>query len=67
MLILRNVKLQVQQNYLPQPLPHAKALRHKSFTSSENKEAKKLSGSRTTLRKNSKTLEGCENNFAWHV
>jgi len=66
MLILRNVKIQVQQNYLPQPLPHAKALRHKSFTSSENKEAKKLSESRTTLRNNTKTLERCENNFAWH-
>jgi len=49
-----------------QPLPHAKALRHKSFTSSENKEAKKLSETRTTLRNNSKTLECCENNFAWH-
>jgi len=68
MLILRNVKIQVglQQNYLPQPLPHAKALRHKCFTSSENKEAKKLSESRTTLRNNSKTLECCENNFVWH-
>jgi len=53
-------------NHLPKPLPHAKALRHKSFTSSENKEAKKLSESRTTLRNNSKTLEHCENNFAWH-
>jgi len=66
MLILRNVKIQAQQNYLSQPLPHAKALRHKSFTSSENKEAKKLSESRTTSRNNSKTLERCENNFAWH-
>ena len=52
--------------YLPQPLPHAKALRHKSLTSSESKEAKKLSESRITLRNNSKTLERCENNFAWH-
>jgi len=43
MVILRNVKIQVQQNYLPQPLPHVKALHHKSFTSSESKEAKKLS------------------------
>jgi len=41
-LILRNVKIQAQQNYLPKPLPHAKALRHKSFTPSENKEAKKV-------------------------
>ena len=57
MLILRNVKIQAQQNYLPQPLPHAKALRHKSFTSCESKEAKKLSESRTMLRNNSKTLE----------
>ena len=63
MLIMRNVKIQAQQNYLPQPLPHAKALRHKSFTSSENKEAKNLSETRTTLRNNSKTLECCENNF----
>jgi len=47
---LRNVKVQAQQNYLPKPLPPAKALRRKSFTSSENKEAKKLSESRTTLR-----------------
>jgi len=39
---LRNVKIQAQQNYLPKPLPRAKALRHKSFTSSENKEAKKV-------------------------
>jgi len=31
-------------------LATAKALRHKSFTSSESKEAKKLSESRTTLR-----------------
>jgi len=38
--MLRNVKIQAQQNYLPKPLPRAKALRHKSFTSSENKEAK---------------------------
>jgi len=38
--------------------------RHKSFTSSENKEAKKLSDFRTTLRNNSKTLERCENNLA---
>jgi len=60
MLILRNVKIQAQQNYLPQPLPHAKALRHKSLTSSESKEAKKLSESRITLRKNSKTFERCE-------
>jgi len=66
MLILRNVKIQAQQNYLPELLPHAKALRHKSFTSSKIKEAKKLSDSRTTLRNNSKTLECCENNFAWH-
>jgi len=44
-------------------LPHPKALRHKSFTSSESKEAKKISESRTTLRNNSKTLERCENNF----
>jgi len=44
--ILRNVKIQAQQNYLPKPLPHAKALRHTSFTSSESKEAKKLSESR---------------------
>jgi len=66
MLILRNVKIPAQQNYLPYPLPHAKALRHKSFTSSESKEAKKLSESRTMLRNNSKTLERCENNFAWH-
>jgi len=66
MLILSKVKIQAQQNYLPQPLPHAKALRHKSFTSSENKEAKKSSETRTTLRNNSKTLECCENNFAWH-
>jgi len=66
MLILRNVKIQAQQNYLPKPLPHAEALRHKSFTSSENKEVKKLSESRTTLRNNSKTLERCEKNFVWH-
>jgi len=68
MLILRNVKIQVslQQNYLPQPFPHAKALRHKSFTSGENKEAKKLSESRTKSRNNNKTLERCENNFVWH-
>ena len=59
-------KIQAQQKYLPQPLPHAKALRHKSSTSSENKEAKQMSESRTTLRNNSKTLERCENNFAWH-
>jgi len=39
MLILRNVKIQAQQNYPPKPLPQAKALRHKSFTSSQNKEA----------------------------
>ena len=39
----------LQKNYLPQPLRHAKALRHKSFTSSENNEAKKLSESRTTF------------------
>jgi len=39
-LMLRNVKIQAQQNYLPKPLPRAKALRHKSFTLSENKEAK---------------------------
>jgi len=45
--------MQAQQNYLPKPLPHAEALRHKSVTSSENKEAKKLSESRTTLRNNS--------------
>jgi len=64
--MLRNVKIQARQNYLPKPLPHAKTLRHKSFTSSENKEAKKLSGSRTTLRNYSKALERCENNFAWH-
>jgi len=68
MLILRNVKIQVslQQNYLPQPFPHAKALRRKSFTSGENKEAKKLSESRTKSRNNNKTLERCENNFVWH-
>jgi len=64
MLILRNVKIQAQQNYLPQPLPHAKALRHKSFTSSESKKTKKLSEPHTTLHNNSKTLERCENNFA---
>jgi len=51
---------------LPAPtLANAKALRHKSFTQSENKEAKKLSESRTTLSNNNKTLERCENNFAW--
>ena len=66
MLILRNVKIQAQQNYLPHPLPHAKALRHTSFTSSESKEAEKLSEFRTTLRNKSKTLARCENNFAWH-
>ena len=66
MLILRNVKIQAQQNCLPKHLPHAKALHHKSFTSSENKEAKKLSESRTTLRNSSKTLQCCENNFPWH-
>jgi len=65
MLILRNVKIQAQQNYLPQSLPHAKALRNKSFTSSESKEAKKLSESRTTLRNNSKTIERCENSFSY--
>jgi len=64
MLILRNVKIQAQQDYLPQPLPHAKALRHKSFTSSESKETKKLLEPHTTLHNNSKTLERCENNFA---
>jgi len=58
--------MQAQQNYLPQRLSHAKALRHKSVTSSESKEAKKLSESRITLRNSSKTLERCENNFAWH-
>jgi len=63
---IEECKIQVQQNYLSQPLPHVKALRHKSFTLGENKEAKKLSESRTTLRSNSKTLERCENNFAWH-
>jgi len=47
-------------------LPNAKALRSKGFTSSETKEAKKLSESRTMLRNNSKTLERFENNFAWH-
>ena len=41
-LILRNVKKQAQQNYLPKPLPRTKALRHKSFTWSENKQAKKV-------------------------
>jgi len=46
-----------------QPLPHAKALRHKSVTSSESKEANKLSETRTPLRSNSQTLERCENNF----
>jgi len=63
---IEECKIQAQQNYLLQPLPHAKSLRHKSFTSSESKEAKKLSESRTMLRYNSKTLERCENNFAWH-
>ena len=66
MLIVRNVIIQAQQNYLPKSLPQSKALRHKSFTSSENKEEKKLTESRTTLRNNSKTLECCEYNFAWH-
>jgi len=42
---LKNVKIQAQQNSLPKPLPHAKALRHKSFTPSENKEAKKVAPS----------------------
>jgi len=41
-LILRNVKIEAQQNHLPKPLPSAKALRHKSFTSSENEEANKV-------------------------
>jgi len=50
MLILRNVKIQAQQNYLPD------ALHHKSFTSRENKEAKKLSKSRATLRNSGKNL-----------
>ena len=66
MLILRNVKIQAQQNYLPNPCHNAKALRHKSFTSCRSKEAKKLSESRTTSRNNSKTLERCEDNFAWN-
>jgi len=39
---LRNVKIQAQQNYLPKRLPRAKALRPKSFTSSESKEAKEV-------------------------
>ena len=34
--ILKNVKIQEQQKYLPRPLLRAKVLRHKSFTSSEN-------------------------------
>jgi len=34
-----------------------------SFASSENKEAQKLSGSRTKSRNYSKALERCENNF----
>jgi len=62
-LILSNVKIQAQQNYLPQPLSHAKALRHKSFTSSESKVAKKLPESRTTSRYKSRTLERCKNKF----
>jgi len=37
----RNVKIQAQQKYLPKPLPRAKALRHKSLTSSENKKSAK--------------------------
>jgi len=41
---LRNVKIQAQQKYLPKPLPRAKALRHKSLTSSENKKAQKVVG-----------------------
>jgi len=44
MLILRNVKIQAQQNYLPQPLAHAKVLRHTSFTSSESKKRKNCPG-----------------------
>jgi len=63
---IEECKKQAQQKYLLKPLPRTKALRHKSFTWSENKEAKKLSESRTTLRNNSKALERCENNFAWH-
>jgi len=52
---------------LPAPsLAKCKSITHKGFTSSETKEAKKLSESRTTLRNNSKTLERFENNFAWH-
>jgi len=66
-LTLKNVKIQAQQNYLAKPLPRAKALCHISFISSENKEAKKLSKSGTTLRNNSKALERCENNFARHL
>jgi len=64
--MLRNAKIQTQQNYLPKPLPHAKANATKASPQVRLKKRKKLSGSRTTLRNNSKALERCENNFAWH-
>jgi len=39
-LILRNVKIQAQQNYLPKPLPRAKVLRHKSSPQVRTKKRK---------------------------
>jgi len=59
-----DVKIQAQQIYLPKPLQKHYAANASPLV--RIKMWKKLSESGTTLRNNSKALERCEINFAWH-
>ena len=59
-------QIHAQQNYLPTPLPRAKGLRHRNFTS-RIKKRKKLCDSRTELRNNSTGLKLCKTCVQGHI